>query len=197
MLAMNIPSGHYRPGFAFMNWADYDAQLWERVKEQADLEMGEMDSEIYASDRSAKAIGITRRNLKNAGLHKDIDVKVGYFDEIRPHEQKGLLMFNPPYGKRLEERGDIVELYKKIGDTLKQQFSGFEAWIITADIEQAKFIGLKPSKKIVLYNGPIEARLLKFEMYQGSKRGGDRPGEKGRSYNRPGQPHRKGKRTRD
>jgi putative N6-adenine-specific DNA methylase len=174
MLAMKIPAGYYRDKYAFMNWADFDRELWEKVKEEADLDMGELDCEIIASDRSDKAIGIAKRNLKRASLHKDIEVKKQFFDSVKPTEKKGILVFNPPYGKRLEEKGDIIELYKQIGDTLKQDFSGFEAWIITGDFDVAKFIGLRPSRKITLFNGPIETKFLKYEMYEGTKRGGQR-----------------------
>lgn len=174
MLAMNIPAGYYRKHYAFMSWADYDEALWMKVKEEADLEMGEMECSIYASDRSEKAIGIAKRNLKNAGLHKDIELGVKYFDTVKPVDKKGILIFNPPYGKRLEERGEIIDLYKKIGDVLKLNFTGFEAWIISAAFDYAKFIGLRPSAKITLYNGPLESKFLKFEMYEGSRRGGER-----------------------
>jgi putative N6-adenine-specific DNA methylase len=172
MLAMKIPSGYYRDKYAFMNWADYDETLWSKVKEEADLEMGELNCSIFASDRSDKAIGIARRNLRNAGLHKDVEIRKQFFDAIKPQEKKGILVFNPPYGKRLEEKGEIIDLYKKIGDTLKNDFTGFEAWIITGDFDVAKFIGLKPSKKLTLFNGPIETKFIKYEMYEGSKRGG-------------------------
>ncbi len=186
MQAMNIPSGYYRKQFAFMKWADFDVELWEKVKQEADLNMGELDCEIYASDRSEKAIGIAKRNIKNAGLHKDINTNARYFDAIKPDKNNGILVFNPPYGKRLEERGDIIELYKKIGDTLKQQFAGFEAWIIAADFESPKFIGLKPSRKITLFNGPIEAKFLKYELYEGSMRGERRDSGDKRDYSQKG-----------
>lgn len=169
-LAMNIPAGYYRQEFAFMNWADFDKGLWESVKEEADMQMGELDCRIIASDRSEKAINIAKRNLKNTGLHKDIEINKRYFDSINPEVKKGILVFNPPYGKRLEERGEIVDLYKGIGDVLKQNFSGFEAWIISSNFDAAKFIGLRPSARIPLYNGPIETKFIKFELYEGSKK---------------------------
>ncbi len=171
MQVQHIPAGYYRKHYAFMNWADYNSELWEKVKTEADLAIEETGCSIFASDRSAKAIGIAKRNLRNAGLHKDIEVKVAYFDSLKPGENKGILVFNPPYGKRMEERGEIVHLYKGIGDVLKNNFIGFEAWIITSNYEAAKFIGLRPSARIQLFNGPIETRFIKYEMYEGSKKG--------------------------
>lgn len=181
--AMNIPAGYYRNHFAFMKWADFDQERWTEVKEEADMKLGEMECRIFASDRSEKAVNIAKRNLKNTGLHKDIELSVGYFDNVKPEEAKGILVFNPPYGKRLEEKGDIIELYKDIGNVLKQNFSGFEAWIISSNYDAAKFIGLRPSSRIPLFNGPIETKFLKFELYEGSKRDQyDSPGDKRKDY---------------
>ncbi len=170
MIAQDIPAGYYRKNFAFMNWADYNRDLWEQIKNEADLKIKEADCSIFASDRSAKAVGITRQNLRNAGLHKDIEVKNDYFDSLKPKTNKGILVFNPPYGERMEENGGIIDLYRGIGDVLKQNFSGFEAWIITSNMEAARFIGLRPTARIELYNGPLESRFLKFEIYEGSKK---------------------------
>ena len=177
MLAMNIPAGYYRKNFALMNWEGYNENLWKKVKEEADKNMGELDCRIFASDRSEKAVGITKRNLKHAGLHKDIEIRVAYFDSIVP-EKGGILIMNPPYGIRMEERGELRDLYKGIGNVLKQNFKGFEAWIISPDFDTTKFIGLRPSQKITLYNGPLETRFLKFEVYEGTRRYGNTPGEK-------------------
>ena len=171
MIANNIPAGYYRQKFAFMNWSGFDKELWEKIKKEEDAKISEAEHSIFASDRSEKAVNIAKRNIKNAGLHKDIELKVSFFDAIVPEKQEGILVFNPPYGKRLEERGEIIDLYRSIGDTLKKSFSGFEAWIISPDTDIAKFIGLRPSARIHLYNGPIETRLIKFEMYAGSKKG--------------------------
>jgi len=173
MIAMRIPAGYYRKKFAFMNWEDFDESLWTKVKEEADSHMGELTHKIFASDRSDKAVGFTRANLKSAGLHKDIEVQCRFFDAIKPETKKGILMMNPPYGVRLEERGELRDLYRGIGDALKQNFTGFDAWIITPSIDTFKFIGLRPARRVPLFNGPIETRLLKFEVYQGSKRYGE------------------------
>ncbi len=170
MLAMNIPAGYYRKTYAFLNWSEFDSELWEKVKGEGNDLIDETECKIIASDRSETAVAITKRNLKHAGLHKDVIVEHKYFDELKPEVEKGILVFNPPYGKRLEERGELRELYQKIGDVLKQDYSGFEAWIITPNIEASKFVGLRPSRKISLFNGPIETKFLKFEMYEGTKK---------------------------
>lgn len=170
MLAMNIPAGHYRKEFAFMNWANYNEELFNEIKEEADSQIKELECRIFASDRSDKATAIAKRNLKNTGLHKDIELKNRYFDSIVPEEKKGILIFNPPYGRRLEERGEIIGLYKDIGNVLKRNFSGFEAWVISANFEATKFIGLRPSARLTLFNGQLETKFVKFELYDGSKK---------------------------
>jgi len=190
MLAMKIPAGYYREQYAFMNWDGWDEPLWKKVQEEANDKMGELECEIFASDRSDKAIALAKKNLKHAGLHKDIEIKVAYFDSIKP-EKGGMIIMNPPYGIRMEERGELRDLYKGIGNVLKQNFTGFEAWVISPNYDTAKFIGLRPAKKITLYNGPVETRFLKFEVYEGTKRYGDNP------VDRPARPGRRDYRKND
>jgi len=173
MFAMNIPSGYYRKEFAFMNWEGYDEELWLKTKQEADENLTEHEHQIFASDRSEKAVGIAKRNFKHAGLHKDINIKVAYFDSVEP-ENKGVLIMNPPYGIRMEERGELRDLYRGIGDVLKNKFVGFNSWIISPNFDSAKFIGLRPSKKITLFNGPVETKYMKFEVYEGTRRYGDK-----------------------
>ncbi len=170
MDAMQIPAAYYRKRFAFMNWNDFEEELWYKIKEEANEKICEYDFPIIASDKSFKAFGIARSNLKNAGLHKDVTLLNKAFDKINPENGKGILLFNPPYGERLESDG-ITGLYSHIGDVLKSKFAGYEAWLITANPQAAKSIGLRPSQKITLFNGPLECRLLKFELYQGSRKG--------------------------
>jgi len=169
MLAMHIPAGYYRKHYSFENWNDFDPELLEKIKKEASEEICEYDHPIIASDKSYKAFGIARSNMRNAGLDKDIMLINKPFVKVNPESGKGILMFNPPYGLRLEE-DELIELYKHIGDVLKTRFQGYEAWVITGNLEVAKFIGLRPSRKIILYNGPLESRFIKFEMYSGSKK---------------------------
>ena len=105
----------------------------------------------------------------SAYLNQLLQLKKSFFDELKPLRNEGILMLNPPYGVRLAER-DLINFYKAIGDTMKRNWPGFQAWIITADMKAAKFIGLRPAKKIELFNGPLESRLLCFDLYEGSKK---------------------------
>ena len=167
MLAMGLPAGFFRKKWGFMTWHDFDPELWQRVMREAGAEMEEFDYEILASDRSAKAVEIAKANIENAHLQYDIKLSKQDMFEMVPPEGGGIMIINPPYGERLEEK-DIINLYKGIGDALKQHFKGFEAWIISSNKDVMKLIGLKPSKKIDIYNGPLECKFEKFEIFEGS-----------------------------
>ena len=167
MLAMGLPAGFFRKKWGFMTWHDFDKELWQNVVLDAGAEMEEFDYEILASDHSAKAVEIAKENITNAHLQHDIKLSKQDMFEMVPPEGGGIMIINPPYGERLEEK-DLIKLYKGIGDALKKNFKGFEAWIISSNKEALKLIGLKPSKKIDVYNGPLECKFEKFEIFEGS-----------------------------
>ena len=167
MLAMGLPAGFFRKKWGFMTWHDFDKELWQNVVLDAGAEMEEFDYEILASDHSAKAVEIAKENITNAHLQHDIKLSKQDMFEMVPPEGGGIMIINPPYGERLEEK-DLIKLYKGIGDALKKNFKGFEAWIISSNKDALKLIGLKPSKKIDVYNGPLECKFEKFEIFEGS-----------------------------
>lgn len=167
MLAMGIPAGFFRKKWGFMTWHDFDPELWQRVMREAGAEMEEFNYEILASDHSAKAVEIAKANIENAHLQYDIKLSKQDMFKMVPPEGGGIMIINPPYGERLEEK-DLINLYKGIGDALKKNFKGFEAWIISSNKDVMKLIGLKPSKKIDVYNGPLECKFEKFEIFEGS-----------------------------
>ncbi len=167
MFAMNIPAGYYRKQWGFMKWPDYDEALWQRIKEEADSKICDFDHEIWASDRSAKAVAIAESNLVHALLTRDIHLMKKNMEDLTPPEGRGVVIFNPPYGDRLEE-DDIDQAYESIGNTLKHNFKGFQCWLITDDAVALKHIGLKPSEKIPVWNGPLECRFVRFDIFEGS-----------------------------
>ena len=167
MQAMGIPAGFFRKKWGFMMWHDFDEELWQKVVHDAGAEMQEFDYEIIASDHSAKAVEIAKANITNAHLNHDIKLSKQDMFEMVPPEGGGIMIINPPYGERLEEK-DLINLYKGIGDALKRNFKGFEAWIISSNKDVLKLVGLKPSKKIDVYNGPLECKFEKFEVFEGS-----------------------------
>lgn len=169
MIAFNIPPGYYRKTFGFEKWKDFDNQLWEQIKKEALNEQTEFEFDIIGSDISAESIAIAQENARSAKLHKDIVFEIKSIEEQIPPEEGGIMITNPPYGERIVPE-DIIKLYQSIGDSLKRNYKGYNAWIISSDFNALKFIGLKPTRKISLFNGPLECKLEKFEIYQGSKK---------------------------
>lgn len=169
MIASKIPAGYYRERFGFMNWINFDPNLWERVKKEADENISESDAIIHASDIDPKMVKFTYRNAQKAKLHKDIIITESSFEDFDFPKDGGTIIFNPPYGERLE-LDNIEENYKKIGDTLKQKCANYEVWMIAGGTNVHKYVGLKPSRKLTLFNGAIECKMLKYDMYEGSKK---------------------------
>lgn len=169
MIAMNIPAGQFRESYGFMNWKDYDQDLWEEVQNDAIEDQREFDYKIVGSDISEHNLRSAAANLKQAGLQKEIELRVSPFQEITPPVGGGVMVCNPPYGERIQVE-DIIELYQELGDTLKKNFKGYKAWVISSDFRALKMIGLKPMKKYILFNGQLECRYAGFDLYEGSKR---------------------------
>jgi len=168
MQAMNIPAGYYRNNFAFQKWGDYDEQLYKSICDKANSEIKECDYTIFGADIDKKNLRITRENLTTAKLHHDIELSLGAFEEGHPPFDKGTIIMNPPYGERLP-LSDAISFFQTIGNTLKSKYAGYTAWIFAQNNDGLKHIGLRPTSKISLYNGKLECKLLKFEMYEGNK----------------------------
>lgn len=174
MQARNTPAGHYRSSFGFMEWKDYDEKLWNKIVKEASENLKDFEYKIIGTDHSMKAVEFAKRNIRSAGFERYIEIKRSKLQNFELPISEGLMVTNPPYGERLEE-DDIVELYKMIGDQLKQKFQGFNAWILSGNLDALKFVGLRPSRKIQVYNGAIECKFAKFEIYKGSKKQSKNP----------------------
>lgn len=169
LIAMNIPPASYRDFFGFLNWKDFDADLWKEIKIDALAKQCDIDFKIVGTDLAAGMIAVAEKNIKSAHLKNEIQLEQLPMQEFIPPEGPGIMLCNPPYGERIRTR-DIVELYRDMGDTMKRKYGGYTAWIISSDIIALKQIGLYPSRKLELYNGPLECRFEKFEIYEGSKK---------------------------
>lgn len=169
MIAHNIPPQWKRRNFGFLRWADFDAGLWMQVKRAAKANIKTFDHLLWGADNDLRAISLTRSNAAAAGLEQYLSLQAAEFDQLQPPAAPGIVVMNPPYDERMQV-DDINQLYKTIGDKLKTSFAGYEAWIISANADAVKHIGLKSSKKYTLYNGPLECKLLRFDMYEGSKK---------------------------
>jgi putative N6-adenine-specific DNA methylase len=152
--------------FGFQRWPDYDPTLWRRLTDAARQEaLGSLTTPIIGCDRSAAALETARRNSDRAGVSGLVTFVRSAFREFTPPAAPGVLLFNPPYGLRLGEEEELKPFYREIGDTMKQRYAGYTAFLLTGSRELAKYVGLKASRRIVLFNGPIECRLLRYELY--------------------------------
>lgn len=168
LLANNIPSGRNRK-FGFETWGSFDEDLWNEVKAEAEAKIISSDVKIYANDNDNSALNIASANAKRAGVYELITFDYIDFFHTSHNEGQGLVVMNPPYGERLKV-DEITNFYQDIGSRLKHFYQGCDAWIISANYEALKNFGLRTSRKIKLYNGPLECRLQKYELYQGSKK---------------------------
>ncbi len=169
MIACKIPPGKFRKSYGFEKWRDFDRDLFESVKEKNDKKITDSQVKIIANDISSAAAEQTRSNLLNAGLTDVVKVTVSDFRDMSTTGTGGFVFFNPPYGQRIKPE-EIDELYSMIGTTLKHKFHGNTAWLISSNRESLKNIGLRPAKKYTLFNGPLECLLLKYELYEGSRK---------------------------
>ena len=164
--ALRVPPGLLRAGFGFQRWPGFDRGLWERLVQEARQGMlTALPAPVLGSDISHSAVAMANENARRAGVAGKLSLGRGEITELSPPQGPGILIFNPPYGKRLGEEEALKPLYKEIGDVMKKRCKGYTAYLFTGNLELAKCVGLKASRRIVLYNGPIECRLLKYEMY--------------------------------
>ena len=170
MIACNIPPNLMRKEFAFERWNDWDVDLFEKIEESLLKKTRDFHHKITGYDKAPSAVTKAIENVKNAQLDDFIEVKhEDFFKTQKGGDQKLHMVFNPPYGERLNI--DMQEFYKNIGDTLKQSYPNTDAWFITSNLDALKHVGLRPSRKIHLFNAKLEARLVKYVMYEGSKKG--------------------------
>ncbi|MDD5104577.1 MAG: THUMP domain-containing protein [Desulfuromonadaceae bacterium] len=163
--AAHIPPGLQR-NFGFQRWIDFDSALWERLCGEAEQGIRKLPLDLVTGyDLDSKALLLAGRNTVKAGLEGQIHYFHAALLEFNPPSDTGTVIINPPYGIRLGEEDDLRELYCQIGDIMKKRCRGWTGYVLTGNLELAKYIGLKASRRYVLYNGAIECRLLKYELY--------------------------------
>jgi len=168
MIACNIPAGIHRNEFGFEKWKDFDPDLFAVIHDSVLKRVRNASHQIIGFDKAPSALRKSTENIKNASLEEFIRVeRKNFFREDKPVEGDALVLFNPPYGERLTI--DTEEFYGKIGDTLKSKYQHTTAWIISSDYDKGiKSIGLRSSRKVKVFNGKLECRFVKYEMYAGS-----------------------------
>ncbi len=170
LIARNIPPRFNRTHFAFMNWPEYNDELWRtiKLKSLATVKEGPVPL-LFGFDIDPDEYAQTKKLLKSLDMDTYIDLhKIDFFS----HEcisESGFIITNPPYGLRIEQ-DDINDFYKNIGDTFKKHYQGWTAWVLSGNKEALKFLGLRTSKKMTLYNGAIECKYHRYDLYRGSKK---------------------------
>ncbi|WP_394750076.1 THUMP domain-containing class I SAM-dependent RNA methyltransferase [Spongiimicrobium salis] len=169
MIACNIPANINRKEFAFEKWNDFDEELFNKIVESSLHKTREFHHKIIGYDKAPSAVRKTKENVENANLDEYITVeRKNFFATEKPTDGPLHMVFNPPYGERLNI--EMEDFYTDIGNTLKRSYPGTDAWFITSNIPALKFVGLRPSRKIKVFNSHLESRLVKYVMYEGSKK---------------------------
>jgi len=166
LIALNIAPGVFRDKYAFERWDDFDADLFEKISTD-DAHEREFHYRAYGSDISPRAISIAAKNVKNAGLSKYVDLKVLPFQQITEAPEKGILITNPPYGERLNPR-DLMQMYAMLGERLKHVYVGYEAWIVSSNMEGFDNLGLKPTSRCKLINGTLDCEYRQYQIFSGT-----------------------------
>jgi len=168
MMACRIPPGYHRKHFGFMDWPDYDEEIWKNLIKEAEGRMDlEADVDIRGSEMKGLYVRMAKSAAKAVGLHGRIRFFQGDFFEQSMKDS--MIMMNPPYGERIGHRY-ITDFYADIADHLKQSFTGSTVWILSSNEEALKYFGLRPSRRIRLFNGPLECSFQKFELNKGTKK---------------------------
>ena len=170
LAAYRIAPGLIRNDFAFKHWKDYDPGIFKQLLLQAQSDVL-LDRKliITGSDMQSRVLAQAAENVKAAKLEDRISLFPKRFEDADPPKFPGIAIINPPYGERMK-KDDMIAFYRAMGDRIKQAYKGWKVWVLTSNLEAAKFIGLKPSRKIVLFNGPLECRFLCFDIYECSKK---------------------------
>lgn len=172
MIAAEIPASYFNPSFAFQNWTEYHKDIWLAVKDAADSMIIHPEAKLLASDINPLAVRDVKKNLQKFPFREKVKIFQQDFFKL-PGQTKTFLFMNPPYNKRIA-LDDPFMFYKQIGDALKNNWKDSQAWIISANIEAMKKIGLHARRRISLNHGGTEAKLYNYEIYDGSKKSNHR-----------------------
>ncbi len=173
MMALNMAPGLERKKFGFMNYSDFNSEAWDEVVQEAiDNEKENLDFKLYGYDLDKKVLQMAKDNAKNAGVLDFIEFSATPIAVAAPplDVTSGMIIANPPYGARIGDEDNLKDVYRDLGYSLKHRFMGWSAWILAGNKELLSEMKLKATKKFFVFNGNIECRFLKYEMFEGSRR---------------------------
>jgi len=165
MQALNIPAGYYREKFSFFKWLNFDRYAWKKIMNESTINE-DIPIDLYGYDINPRFLGMAKANVEKARLEDFILLNKKNMKVVKPVRTPSLLIFNPPYGERLEIEDNNL-FYKEIGDALKQNFSNCKAFLISSDTEALKHIGLKTCFKQNMFNGPLECKYYGYDLFSG------------------------------
>jgi len=172
LAALGRPPGRTRKNFGFMHVPGFPKGSWKKILEEAEKrERASLPFKIVATDWDPEALSAAEQNARAAGVENHISFSLGPFEETEIPEGKGVIFMNPEYGERMGDAARLKDVYRRIGDFMKEKGRGYRGFIFTGNPELAKAVGLKARRRIPFFNGPLECRLLEYELYEGSRRG--------------------------
>lgn len=171
LISSKTAPGLFRDNYGFQHVRGYSDRKYQELKIRLEAEIVDRGKTlIFASDIEAMAVEQAKKNALAAGVLSMIDFQVNDFrDQYMPDYGSGVLFFNPEYGQRLGEVEALKTLYSEIGDFMKKRAKGYWGYVFTANLDLAKYIGLRPERRIPFFNAKLEARLLEYALYSGSR----------------------------
>lgn len=167
MIAQNIAPGKFRQEYAFENWNDYDQLLFDKIKHGVPKK--NFTYNIYASDISGSNLLNAQTNARRAMVFNKIIFGTSDFKDLNIPITNATIIINPPYGERLQEK-NLSGLYAMIGERLKHQFAGNDAWILSSSEEGMKNIGLKPKSRTEMFNGALQCKYNHYQLFSGKRK---------------------------
>jgi len=170
MMALDAAPGLDRT-FGFEKLENFAGKAWRALQDKARARRKPVARlPIHGSDKSGTVLGLARENLAAVGIDAAVQIKQMDILDGSPPAEPGIAVMNPPYGERQATAEELADFYPRLGDTLKQRYAGWTAYILTADLRLAKLIGLKASRRTPLYNGALECRLFEYKLVSGTMR---------------------------
>ncbi len=169
MIAARIPARIFQESFCFQNWKDYSDDLWKSILEKEKSRITKGGWSLFGYEIDQSNADLAKRSLESILPQPAVELVCTDFFESYPAADRGVIIMNPPYGERLNPKS-VSDFYAQIGDTLKKKYAGWDAWIISSNIDALKSIGLRRTQKYKLYNGALECAYQKYSLYQGTKK---------------------------
>jgi len=171
LIGLDRAPGLSRGNYGFMHLKGFDEPSWKVLRRKIRAEAKDrLNGRIIATDISQQSVEAAKKNAMTAGVDRFIEFGVCDFSETPIPNGGGMVILNPEYGERLGEAGELKEIYKRIGDFFKKKCQGYKGYLFTGNFDLAKRVGLRTKRRILFYNGPIECRLLEYDLYEGSRR---------------------------